>query len=67
MQGQRIRVSERVLLLFGIGDGGGGPGEEHLERLSREKNLDGLAPVTQETAEKFFKRIKKDKDKYHLT
>ena len=31
-------------MLFGIGDGGGGPGEEHLERLAREKNLLGLSP-----------------------
>ncbi len=37
-------ASDRCLLIFGIGDGGGGPGEEHLERLAREKNLQGLSP-----------------------
>lgn len=53
-------VSDQCLLIFGIGDGGGGPGEEHLEKLAREKNLDGLAPVKQEPAEKFFRRLERD-------
>ncbi len=57
-------VSDRCLILFGIGDGGGGPGAEHLEYLEREKNLAGLSPVIQEPAEKFFKRIEKDRSKY---
>ena len=57
-------VSDRVLILFGIGDGGGGPGPEHLERLNREKNLDGLPPCKQEPAFKFFKRIEKNQTKY---
>ena len=56
-------VSDRALLCFGIGDGGGGPGEEHLERLSREKNLAGLPPVTQEPAERFFAALEKDREK----
>jgi alpha-mannosidase len=50
-------VSDRVLLLFGIGDGGGGPGEEHLERLAREKNLLGLPPLRQEPSDAFFNAI----------
>jgi alpha-mannosidase len=57
-------VSEECLMLFGIGDGGGGPGEEHLERLMREKNLSGLAPVVQEPSRAFFDRINKNKDSY---
>ncbi|HBM79606.1 MAG TPA: alpha-mannosidase [Clostridiaceae bacterium] len=57
-------VSEECLMLFGIGDGGGGPGEEHLERLNREKSLNGLVPVKQEPAIEFFKRIGKDVSKY---
>lgn len=57
-------VSEHCALLFGIGDGGGGPGPEHLERLAREKNLDGLAPVTQEYIETFFDRIAQDTTGY---
>ncbi len=58
-------VSEDCLLVYGIGDGGGGPGFEHLERLQREKNLEGLAPVTQEKVLAFFNRLEKDKDKFH--
>lgn len=57
-------VSDECLLLFGIGDGGGGPGEEHLERLKREKDLGGLVPVTQGPAQDFFDRIEKDADLY---
>jgi alpha-mannosidase len=57
-------VSEYSALLYGIGDGGGGAGTEHLERLAREKNLDGLAPVQQEYMETFFKRIAQDTSEY---
>lgn len=57
-------VSDECLILFGIGDGGGGPGAEHLERLKREKNLQGLVPVTQEPSIDFFERIDKNRDDY---
>lgn len=57
-------VSDRCVLLFGIGDGGGGPGEEHLERLLREKNLAGLAPVEQGPIIDFFKEIEKIQPEY---
>jgi alpha-mannosidase len=57
-------VSERCLLIFGIGDGGGGPGEEHLERLAREKDLHGLAPVVQEPAARFFDRLEAESARF---
>jgi len=57
-------LSDVCLMLFGIGDGGGGPGEEHLERLAREKNLLGLPPVVQEPAEKFFEKIAPKASRY---
>ena len=57
-------VSEQALLLYGIGDGGGGPGESHLENLSRMKNLEGLPPVIQEPAEVFFNRLELNGDNY---
>lgn len=57
-------IGEECLLLFGIGDGGGGPGEEHLERLEREKNLEGLIPVSQGSAQDFFDRIDKEDSLY---
>ncbi|MFO7611681.1 MAG: glycoside hydrolase family 38 C-terminal domain-containing protein [Clostridia bacterium] len=56
-------ISGECLLLFGIGDGGGGPGEEHLERLERIKNLQGLPPVKQGPSADFFKRISGDSPK----
>jgi alpha-mannosidase len=58
-------VSEDALVIFGIGDGGGGPGIEHIERLMREKNLDGLAPVTMETIQQFVKRLDPAREWYH--
>ncbi len=60
-------VSEHCALLFGIGDGGGGPGTEHLERLAREKNLDGLVPVVQEPMETFFQRLSQEATSQYKT
>lgn len=57
-------ISDDCLILFGIGDGGGGPGEEHMEMLKREKNLEGLAPVRQEASIDFFHKLNKNEDKY---
>ncbi|MCM3631164.1 glycosyl hydrolase-related protein [Paenibacillus glycanilyticus] len=57
-------VSEHALMLFGIGDGGGGPGEEHLERLSREHNLLGLPPVVQESSLSFFHKLEQEKERF---
>jgi len=57
-------VSTRALLVFGIGDGGGGPGEEHLERLARLGNLEGLSPVRQETVAHFLPDWAKDADRF---
>lgn len=57
-------VSDEAMILFGIGDGGGGPGEEHLERLQREKNLAGQAPVQQGLSVDFFHRLEEKRDRY---
>ncbi|MCL2058969.1 MAG: glycosyl hydrolase-related protein [Oscillospiraceae bacterium] len=57
-------VSGNALIAFGIGDGGGGPGEEHIERLMREKDLLGLPPAKQEFASEFFKKLEKDAHEY---
>lgn len=51
-----------AMLLYGIGDGGGGPGMEHLERLSREKDLRGLPKVRQEKAVRFFDELNTAKE-----
>jgi alpha-mannosidase len=53
-------ISDQSLMLFGIGDGGGGPGEEHLERIERIRDLNGLPPVRQGKAADFFPVWAKD-------
>lgn len=53
-------ISTRCLMLFGIGDGGGGPGVEHLERLQRIENLSDLCPVVQAPAADFFQQWAQD-------
>lgn len=58
-------VSDHCLLVFGIGDGGGGPGVEHLERLAREKDLEGLPPVTQEQLHRFLERLEAERERFH--
>jgi alpha-mannosidase len=57
-------VCDRAMMVFGIGDGGGGPGEDHIERLARQRNLAGQLPVVQEPSEKFFKRLERRGEKY---
>lgn len=57
-------VCDQALMLFGIGDGGGGPGEEHLARLRRIKNLSGIAPVKQGYAIDFFQHIAQRCERY---
>ncbi|XP_071792288.1 alpha-mannosidase 2C1-like [Asterias amurensis] len=48
------------MLLFGYGDGGGGPSEEMLTRLERMKNVDGLPRVKQSTPQAFFESVERD-------
>lgn len=57
-------ISQNCMMLYGIGDGGGGPGAEHLEAVKREKNLNGIAPVKQEFSRDFFKKLEKNQDQY---
>ena len=59
-----LGVSGHSLLVFGIGDGGGGPGEEHLERLVRLRNLEGLSPVTQEPVAAFIGKWREDAGRF---
>ncbi len=46
--------SRRSLLVFGHGDGGGGPTAEMLERLRRVRDLAGMPPVDIATPDAFF-------------
>ena len=45
-------------MLFGDGDGGGGPQLEHVERLARAQDFDGLPKVKFSTCHEFFEEAK---------
>ena len=49
--------SNSSLMLFGDGDGGGGPQFEHLERLERLQDFDGAPKVKFSTCHEFFKNL----------
>jgi len=53
-------VSNRALMAFGIGDGGGGPDAEHLERLLRLKHLADLPEVVQQPVAEFLEEWARD-------
>ena len=57
-------IDNRSMLLYGIGDGGGGPGMEHLERLEREYDLIGLPKVKQGFAIDFFRELQAEQEKF---
>lgn len=57
-------VSGHALMCFGIGDGGGGPDAEHLERLRRLSDHPQLPSVRIEPAAKFFARWAEDAPRF---
>jgi len=48
--------SHHAMMVFGIGDGGGGPDAEHLERLRRLNDLNLNALTINESAAEFFEK-----------
>ncbi|RPI77981.1 MAG: alpha-mannosidase, partial [Chloroflexi bacterium] len=50
-------VNDELLLLFGWGDGGGGPTKEMLESARALKNMPGMPEVEIGKAEPFFERL----------
>lgn len=52
--------SGQSILLFGYGDGGGGPTKRMLETLRRVKDLEGLPRTEQRSSNDFFDRLEKD-------
>ncbi|MDE5756810.1 MAG: alpha-mannosidase [Clostridia bacterium] len=56
-QGDQI---DKALLIYGIGDGGGGPGEAHLEMLRREANEKGMSKIVRRPAEQLFDDLKSE-------
>lgn len=57
-------VSNHALMAFGIGDGGGGPDAEHLERLRRAPKLPGLPAVKVGTVSEFFETWSRDANQF---
>ena len=51
-------ILDRGLILFGAGDGGGGPGEAHLELVSRQADLAGFPHLGFGKAVDFFDELK---------
>ena len=51
--------SHSSYLLFGYGDGGGGPTREMLETLRRVGDLQGVPRTTQRTSEEFFDELER--------
>lgn len=57
-------VSDIALMTFGIGDGGGGPGEYHVNMAKRCEGLRYIPKVKMSSSEKFFDELKKETSKY---
>lgn len=57
-------VSDRSMLAYGVGDGGGGPSMDHLERLKRVKNLKGLPKINTVSTAEFMEKLAENKEKY---
>lgn len=64
--GEKIYADKGVVnscvILYGIGDGGGGPGRDHIERAKRLKNLLGLPKLRQGFIGDYFNEIAKFKN-----
>lgn len=54
---QQKEINDRVLMLFGWGDGGGGPTREMLESARALKSLPGVPNVEIETTENFLPQM----------
>jgi alpha-mannosidase len=50
-------VSDDFMNLFGIGDGGGGPAESHIEYALRQTNLEGVPKMRIDSVQAFFRRL----------
>lgn len=48
-------ISDKSMMLFGIGDGGAGPGYEHIEQAVRFANMRGMPKVKFSDSETFFR------------
>ena len=53
-------VQDRKLYAFGLGDGGGGPRAEEIERLRRMKDLEGCPKTEIMSVSRFMRKLKND-------
>ena len=53
---------DEALCLFGIGDGGGGPKPDQIERGRRQKDLEGAPHVAFGRADAFFERLQEKRE-----
>ena len=60
------RETGQALLLYGIGDGGGGPSEAHIEMGRRQTRLQGGPVVKFGTARAFFHSLEESREKLPL-
>ncbi|WP_337646271.1 alpha-mannosidase [Bifidobacterium pullorum] len=51
-------LSDKALMLFGFGDGGGGPTREMMEHIHRFGNLEGVSRVRIEAPDDFFREAR---------
>lgn len=61
---QERAISSNAMMLYGIGDGGAGPGYEHIERMHRFKDLSHMPKVTPKKALDSFKILDDGKTNY---
>ncbi|MCF6176952.1 MAG: glycosyl hydrolase-related protein [Victivallaceae bacterium] len=59
-------VLDEFISLFGIGNGGGGPRNDYIERAMRLKELEGCPKVSMGRADDFFEKISASSDKLEI-
>lgn len=57
-------LADEFLNLYGIGDGGGGPGREHIEYGLRQQNLEGVSRFKFAPSAEFFAKLSETDIKY---
>lgn len=55
-------ISSNAVMLYGIGDGGGGPSEAHIEMGRRQKALKASPVMRFGTSKEFFAKLEKEKE-----
>ena len=53
-------VSKNALIAFGIGDGGGGPGEEHVLRILKNREVSALNEIKNRRVREFLKDLSRE-------